>query len=84
MIEFTGKKAMAGGGERVAFEAFDGKARVVCAVSREALEDHAGVGIAPLDAFDLIGGRIEAAASQKYEAGCLESDGSILVKTADL
>jgi hypothetical protein len=70
----------------VVFWAEDGKKRVRCAISREALDDHFGGDAKPNkeEAFQEHREAIEPAARRKYLAGDTEEDGSILIRTGDL
>jgi transcriptional regulator with XRE-family HTH domain len=72
--------------EAVTFWGEDGKTRVRCRISREALEDHFSDGdtLRPEAAFKKHRGEIEARARRKYSLGQRESDGSILIRTLDL
>ena len=63
----------------------DGKKRVRCIVSREALDHFSDGGRFGLDAaFQSHRADIEALANRKYARGQLEPDGSIIVRTDDL
>ena len=64
----------------------DGKKRVRCIVSREALDDHFSDGdrLEPDAAFQAHRAEIEAFANRKYGRGQLEPDGSIIIRTDDL
>ena len=64
----------------------DGKKRIRCIISREALEDHFSDGDRPRPdaAFQAYRGEIEAVANRKYARGRLEPDGSIIIRTEDL
>ena len=69
----------------VLFSGNNGDKVVPCAISREALEDHfEGGEREPLKAFRKHRARIEHEVLRKYLAGRLESDGSVLIKSADL
>ena len=69
----------------VMFSGMDGKTRVRCAISREALDDHfKGDGRDKLEVFRKHRKTIEEEARRKYLAGDTEVDGSILVRTGDL
>lgn len=69
----------------VLFSGNDGDKVVPCAISREALEDHfEGDNREPVKVFREHRERIAYEARRKYLAGRLESDGSVLIKTADL
>jgi Fic family protein len=64
----------------------DGKKRIRCIVSREALDDHFSDGdrLRPDAAFLAHRADIEAFASRKYARRQLEPDGSIIIRTGDL
>jgi Fic family protein len=64
----------------------DGKKRVRCIISREALDDHFSDGdrLRPDAAFQAHRADIEAFASRKYARGLLEPDGSIILRTEDV
>jgi Fic family protein len=64
----------------------DGKKRVRCIISREALDDHFSDGdrLEPDAGFQAHRAEIEAFANRKYGRGELEPDGSIIIRTADL
>jgi Fic family protein len=64
----------------------DGKKRVRCIISREALDDHFSDGdrLKPDAAFQAHRAEIEAIASRKYARGQLEPDESVLIRTGDL
>lgn len=70
----------------VVFWAQDGKKRVRCAISREALDDHFGGDDKPNkeEAFQEHREAIEQEARRKFLAGDTEADGSILIRTGDL
>lgn len=72
----------------VCFAASDGAVDVQCWVSHEALADHCGLesGAAenPIGTFTKHRLRIQAAASDKYDRGGCEADGSILLRSEDL
>ena len=73
------------GRDIVAFWGQDGKTRVPCAISREALDDHfRGDGRDKLEVFRGNRAAIEREARRKYLEGRKESDGSILIRTGDL
>jgi serine/threonine-protein kinase HipA len=69
----------------VKFWGLDGKTRVLCAISREALDDHfKGDEVKDrLKVFMAHRPAIEQKARQKYLAGNAEEDGSIMIRTAD-
>jgi Fic family protein len=64
----------------------DGKKRVRCIISREALDDHFSDGdrLRPDAAFQAHRAEIEAFANRKYARGQSEPDGSIIIRTEDL
>jgi Fic family protein len=64
----------------------DGKKRVRCIISREALDDHFSDGDRrkPDSAFQAHRAEIEAFANRKYGRGQLEPDGSIIIRTEDV
>jgi len=64
----------------------DGKKRIRCIISREALDDHFSDGdrLKPDSAFQAHRAEIEAFADRKYGRGQLEPDGSIIIRTEDL
>jgi Fic family protein len=70
----------------VVFWAQDGKKRVRCAVSREALDDHFDGDNNPNkeEVFQAHRAEIEQEVRNKYLAGDTENDGSVLIRTADL
>jgi len=69
----------------VAFWGQDGKMRVRCAVSREALHDRFnGDARDKLEIFEANRARIEQEARRKYLAGDTETDGTVLIRTGDL
>jgi len=72
--------------EGVTFFGQDGKTRVRCRVSREALDDHFSDGdrLRPEAAFKKHRTEIEALARRKYVLGRREPDGSVLIRTLDL
>jgi transcriptional regulator with XRE-family HTH domain len=72
--------------EAVTFFGQDGKARVQCRISREALDDHfsdAGR-LRPEAAFKKHRPAIEALARRKYLLDHREPDGSVLIRTGDI
>ena len=70
----------------VAFWGLDRKKRVLCAISRQALDDHfKGDAVKDkLEVFKAHHETIEREARQKYLAGDTENDGSVLIRTEDL
>jgi len=73
-------------GDGVTFRGQDGKTRVRCRISREALDDHFSDGdrLRPEAAFKKHRQEIEARARRKYLLDQREPDGSILIRTGDL
>ncbi len=72
--------------DAIVFWGRDGEKRVLCIISREALDDHFSDGdkLRPDAAFQTHRAEIEAFASHKYSLGQLEPDGSVLIRTGDL
>jgi transcriptional regulator with XRE-family HTH domain len=72
--------------DAIAFWGQDGKTRVRCRVSREALDDHFSDGDKPKPeaAFKKYRKEIEGLARRKYLYGQCEPDGSVLIRTADI
>lgn len=72
--------------EGVSFWGQDGDTRVLCKISREALDDHFSERdrLRPDAAFRKHRRDIEALARRKYLLGQSEPDGSILIRTGDL
>jgi hypothetical protein len=69
----------------VVFSGMDGKTRVRCAISGEALDDHfKGDARDKLDVFRRHRKTIEQESRRKYLAGDAEADGSILIRKGDL
>jgi len=69
----------------VKFWGQDGKARVWCAISEEALDDHfRGDGKDKLEVFRANRQAIEQEARRKYLNGETEPEGSVLIRTTDL
>jgi hypothetical protein len=69
----------------VLFRGQDGKTRVRCGVSREALDDHfKGDNRDKVEVFTANRRVIEENARRKYLAGDTENDGSVLIRTGDL
>jgi hypothetical protein len=68
----------------VAFFGQDGKARVRCAISHEALVDDFGANDNEVEVFRENRKTIEEWARQKYAAGDTETDGSILIRSGEL
>jgi transcriptional regulator with XRE-family HTH domain len=72
--------------EGVTFWGRDGKTRVRCHISREALDDHFSDGdrLRPDAAFKKHRPEIEALARRKYLLGRRELDGSVLIRTGEI
>ena len=70
----------------MAFWGQDGTQRVLCRVSREALDDHFSGGdrLKPVAAFNKHRKEIEVLARRKYLSGQREPDGSVLIRTGDV
>lgn len=69
----------------VLFPGKDRAKQLVCAISREALDDHfQGNRKDPLAVFSANRETIEHVARRKYLGGQLEPDGSVLIRTSDL
>ena len=70
----------------VIFWGQEGKKRVRCVISREALDDHFSDGdkLRPEAAFAEYKSQIQALARRKYLLGKLEPGGSVLIKTNEL
>lgn len=64
----------------------DGKRRVRCIISREALDDHFSDGdkLQPDAAFQAHRAKIEDLARRKYALNQLEPDGNVIIRTLDL
>ena len=69
-LSFTGNSAPVAETFEFSLEAFDGDKRVVVFASGDALDDH---GLAA----------VEARASDKYDAGQVDPDGRVRVRTSD-
>ena len=70
----------------VAFWGQDGEQRVLCRISREALDDHFSDHdrLKPEPAFRKYRKEIEALARRKYVSSQREPDGSVLIRTSDV
>src|SRR5690606_33737873 len=69
----------------VRFWGKDGDKRVICEISREALDDHyQGDDKDKLKVFEASQAAIEHEARRKYLDDRLEPDGSVLIRTTDL
>lgn len=73
-------------GEGISFWGMDGKKRIRCRISREALDDHFSEGdrLRPEAAFKKHRPEIEALARRKYLLGQTEPDGAILIRTLEI
>jgi transcriptional regulator with XRE-family HTH domain len=73
-------------GDRVAFWGQDGEKRVLCRISREALEDHFSDKdqLRPEAAFKKHRKQIEALARRKYSLDQHEPDGTVLIRNNDV
>ena len=73
------------GRDVVVFWGSDRKQRIRCAISREALDDHfSGDKKNKLEVFRENRLAIEQIAQRKYLSGRVESDGTVLIRTADI
>jgi transcriptional regulator with XRE-family HTH domain len=72
--------------ERIAFWGQDGEKRVLCRISREALDDHFSDRdrLRPEAAFKKYRKDIESFARRKYLLGRLEPDGTVLIRNDDI
>jgi hypothetical protein len=69
----------------IAFWGQDRAQRVRCAISRETLDDHFhGDNRNKLEVFIENRPAIEEIARRKYLSGCVEPDGTVLIRTADI
>jgi len=69
----------------IVFWGQDRTQRIRCAISREALDDHFhGDNINKLEVFRENRPAIEDIARSKYLSGCVEQDGTVLIRTADI
>ena len=70
----------------VTFWGQDGKTRVRCQISREALDDHFSNGdrLRPKEAFEKHRDDIETLTRRKYLNGQLEPDRSVLLRTTEI
>jgi hypothetical protein len=76
-----------GESEFIAFGATDGERSLTAKVSREALEDLHGStppGADWVTLFDPLRARVENALQSKFDAGQLEPDGSLMLRSDDL
>jgi len=73
-------------GDRVAFWGEDGKKRVLCRISRQAIEDHFSDKdrLRPKAAFEKHQKQIKALARRKYSFGQLEPDGTVMIRNSDV
>jgi len=85
-LTFPDKEFRSDSGMGVIFWGEDGKKRVRCVISREALDDHFSEGdrLRPEAAFEKSRAAIEALARKKYLLDRTESDGSILIRTDEI
>ena len=94
VLGMTDKRTLVFPGERfhhdiddtIEFWGQEGKKRVRCRISREALDDHFSDGdkLRPEAAFKKYRSDIEALARKKYLFNQLEPDGSVLIRTNDV
>jgi transcriptional regulator with XRE-family HTH domain len=70
----------------VTFWGQDGKTRVRCQISRDALDDHFSNHdrLRPKEAFEKHRNEIEALVRRKYLRGQLETDKSVLIRTSEI
>jgi transcriptional regulator with XRE-family HTH domain len=82
-LEFSDLAYSSDIGVGVTFWGEDGKKKVSCRISREALDDHFSDGgrLRPEAAFKKHRREIETLARRKYLLGQLEADGSVLIST---
>jgi transcriptional regulator with XRE-family HTH domain len=85
-LTFTDKQLSYDSTAGVTFWGQDGKTRVRCRISREALDDHFSDGdrLRPKEAFEKHRDDIEALVRRKYLRGQLEPDGSVLIHTSEI
>jgi transcriptional regulator with XRE-family HTH domain len=85
-LVFTDKQFSYDSSAGVSFWAQDGKTRVRCRISREALDDHFSDSdrLRPKEAFEKHRDDIEALVRRKYLRGQLEPDGSVLIQTSEI
>jgi transcriptional regulator with XRE-family HTH domain len=85
-LTFTDKQLSYDSTAGVTFWGQDGKTRVRCRISREALDDHFSDGdrLRPKEAFEKHRDDIEALVRRKYLRGQLEPDGSVLIQTSEI
>jgi transcriptional regulator with XRE-family HTH domain len=83
---FTDKQFSYDSSAGVTFWGQDGKTRVRCRISREALDDHFSDGdrLRPKEAFEKHRDDIEALVRRKYLRGQLEPDGAVLIQTSEI
>jgi transcriptional regulator with XRE-family HTH domain len=72
--------------ERISFWGQDGEKKILCRISREALDDHFSDRdrLRPEAAFKKYRHDIEALARRKYALDQLEPDGTILIRTNEI
>jgi hypothetical protein len=83
-LKFTGVRLDDPSNWRVVIQASDENGPVRCYVTYEALQDHVGVDVEPLNAFDAIAPQAQHALRTKDKARGRASDGSLTVGSADL
>lgn len=83
-LKFTGVRVDDAANFRIAIQASDASGRVPCYVSYEALQDHVGVGVDPLEAYDTIAAEVRQALRMKDQLRGRADDGSLSVGTADI
>ena len=85
-LEFSDSQYQYDMGAGVTFWGEDGRTRVRCRISREALDDHFSEGdrLRPEAAFNKHRSEIEAIARRKYLSGRIEHDGTVVIKTQDV
>ncbi|MFI5014764.1 MAG: DUF1488 family protein [Hyphomicrobiales bacterium] len=85
-LEFSDPQYAYDMGAGVTFWGEDGKTRVRCRISREALDDHFSEGdrLRPEAAFKKYRPEIEALARLKYLSGRIEPDATVLITTHDV
>ena len=83
-LNFTGNRIDDPARWRVAIQASDENGSVPCFVTHEALQDHVGVDVHPLEAFDAIAPQVQHALRAKDAVRGRAADGSLTIGTADL
>lgn len=85
-LTFTADAIEDGDRMTINFAGYDGDKRVLCRVSREALDDL----LAPnrsddrMSIYRIYQGGIQSNASTKYDRGLFEADGSVMIRSADV